>query len=79
MARMGEDDVLMMTADHGCDPTYRGTDHTREMVPLLCWGHGVKSQALGTRDTYGDIAATILERFDLKNTLCGTSFAELLK
>ena len=79
MARMGEDDVLMMTADHGCDPTYRGTDHTREMVPLLCWGRGVKSQALGTRDTYGDIAATILERFDLKNTLCGTSFAELLK
>ena len=79
MARMGEDDVLMMTADHGCDPTYRGTDHTREMVPLLCWERGGKSQALGTRDTYGDIAATILERFDLKNTLCGTSFAELLK
>lgn len=76
---MGEDDVLMLTADHGCDPTYRGTDHTREMVPLLCWGHGIKPQALGTRESYADIAATLLEYFGLENTLGGESFAEMLK
>lgn len=76
---MGEDDVLMLTADHGCDPTYMGTDHTREMVPLLCYKRGVTSQALGTRDTYGDIASTILVYFGLENTLCGASFAALLQ
>lgn len=76
---MGEDDVLMLTADHGCDPTYMGTDHTREMVPLLCYKRGVTPQALGTRDTYGDIASTILVYFGLENTLCGASFAALLQ
>lgn len=79
MSLMGEDDVLMLTADHGCDPTYRGTDHTREMVPLLCWGRGISPQALGTRGSYADIAATLLEYFGLENTLGGESFAEMLK
>lgn len=79
MSLMGEDDVLMLTADHGCDPTYRGTDHTREMVPLLCWGRGISTQALGTCGSYADIAATLLEYFGLENTLGGESFAEMLK
>lgn len=79
MSLMGEDDVLMLTADHGCDPTYRGTDHTREMVPLLCWGRRISPQALGTRGSYADISATLLEYFGLENTLGGESFAEMLK
>lgn len=79
MSQMGQDDVLMLIADHGCDPTYRGTDHTREMVPLLCWGRRITPQALGTRGSYADIAATLLEYFGLENTLGGESFAEMLK
>ena len=60
LANMRGDDVLFITADHGCDPGYKGTDHTRESVPLLgyskCWKQGVN---IGTRDTYADIAATL--------------------
>lgn len=73
---MGPDDLLIFTADHGCDPTYRGTDHTREMVPLVCYTPGGKAVDLGTRDSMGDIAATILSMFDLPQTLSGTSFYE---
>jgi len=61
---MKDTDMLVITADHGCDPTYKGTDHTREYVPLLVYGkclkHGVN---LGTGDTYADIAQTLAEIF----------------
>ena len=74
MEKMGPDDLLIFTADHGCDPAFPGTDHTRECVPLLCWRPGLAPVNLGTRSTYGDIASTILEMFGLPNTLSGTSF-----
>lgn len=74
MEQMGEQDMLILTADHGCDPCHHGTDHTREHVPLLIWGkhlrHGVN---LGTGDTYANISATVLDFFGIPNTLRGTS------
>ncbi len=80
MARMRGDDLLLLTADHGCDPGFPGTDHTREQVPLLCWSPSLpKGVSLGDRSTFGDIASTVLDAFGLPNTLCGTSFYHALK
>lgn len=74
-ARMGDDDLLILTADHGCDPCHTGTDHTREHTPLLVWGRKVrKGVNLGTRDTYADISATVLDFFGVDHALKGTSF-----
>jgi phosphopentomutase len=56
------DDILFITADHGCDPTTPGTDHTREYVPLLMYGNGIKPVNLGTRKTLADVAATIYKK-----------------
>jgi phosphopentomutase len=64
----------MITADHGCDPGYTGTDHTRENVPLLIYGKGVRSVNLGTRETYADIAATVADIFETESPSTGTSF-----
>lgn len=76
-ARMNEGDMLIITADHGCDPTHPGTDHTREHTPMLCYQKGIgKGVDLGTRATYADISATILDFFDLDNPFTGTSFLE---
>ena len=72
-AMMGEEDLLILTADHGCDPCHTGTDHTREHVPLLLYGKGVKGVNLGVRETYADIAATVLDFFGVENTVKGTS------
>jgi phosphopentomutase len=58
---MKEKEILIITADHGCDPTYKGTDHTREYIPILVYGKGVKSVNIGERETFADIAATIEE------------------
>lgn len=75
MERMGPEDLLMLTADHGCDPTFKGTDHTREYIPILTWGKALKAGVdLGIRSTYADISATILEYFGIGNSLTGTSF-----
>lgn len=80
LANMRDDDVLFITADHGCDPGYKGTDHTREAVPLLgyskAWKRGIN---IGTRDTYADIAATIGELFQIDYTGDGSSFADKLR
>ncbi len=78
-ALMGPEDILFITADHGCDPTYRGTDHTREYVPLLVYGKSLRQNVnLGVRETFADVSATILDAFDIPNTLAGKSFlAEL--
>ena len=77
MAKMKEDDVVMITADHGCDPGAPGTDHTREYVPFLAWGKGIKAGVnLGTRPTFADIAATIAEMFGVKLETKGTSFLQ---
>lgn len=63
-ALLREDDILMITADHGCDPTAPGTDHTREYIPIIACGKGLKENVnLGIRDTFSDIAATIAEYF----------------
>jgi phosphopentomutase len=70
-----EDDLMIITADHGCDPTTEGTDHTREYVPLLVYGKKAKSNVnLGTRDTFADIGATLAENFGLTAPSLGTSF-----
>ena len=64
LAAVKSDDLVIITADHGNDPTWRGTDHTREEVPLLVL-HGGEANALGTRETFADVAATIAEFFTL--------------
>ena len=80
MERMKEDDVLMITADHGCDPGAPGSDHTREYVPLLVYGAGIrKGVDLGTRPTFADIAATAVEMFGEKLDTPGTSFWQKIK
>ncbi len=66
-------DLVILTADHGNDPTWTGTDHTREEVPLLVL-HGGKANALGTRETFADVAATLAAFFDLPPWPCGASF-----
>ena len=74
-ALMGDEDMLVLTADHGCDPCHTGTDHTREHTPLLVWGRGLRPGVnLGTRQTYADISATVLDFFGVDNRLKGTSF-----
>ena len=74
---LGEDDLVMITADHGCDPAYTATtDHTREYVPLLILGKAVKSVNLGTRATFADIAATVTELLGVDYDTPGKSFAE---
>ena len=60
LAHLTDEDVLMITADHGCDPSFtKTTDHTREYVPLLIYGGGLLPEALGTRNTFSDVAATV--------------------
>ena len=77
MAKLGEDDIVMVTADHGCDPCYEATtDHTREYVPLLILGKQVKPVNLGTRESFADIAATVAEMLGVELDTPGQSFAE---
>ncbi len=57
------DGLLIVTADHGCDPTWRGSDHTREYIPALVWHRGIAPRNLGTRRTFADIGATLLDWF----------------
>ncbi len=73
-----EDDILMITADHGCDPKYKGTDHTRENVPLLAYGKQVKPVNIGERESFSDIAATVADLLDVPYNLNGNSFKEVM-
>ena len=74
---LGEEDLVMITADHGCDPGYTATtDHTREYVPLLILGKQVKKINLGTRDSFADIAATVAQMLNVKLDTPGKSFME---
>ncbi len=76
MEKLGEDDIVMITADHGCDPAYTATtDHTREYVPLLIAGKKVKPVNLGTRKSFADIAATVTELLGVEYNTPGKSFA----
>lgn len=78
-AAMGEEDLLILTADHGCDPVHTGTDHTREYIPILCWSKTVQGRSsIGTRTTYADIAATIAENFGIEEHFGAESFLDLL-
>lgn len=77
LSSLGEDDLVMITADHGCDPAYTATtDHTREYVPLLVLGKAVKSGNLGTRKSFADIAATVTELLGVDYDTPGKSFAK---
>ena len=71
---LGPGDMLIVTADHGCDPTYPGTDHTREYVPLLVYGPSLPARALGVRRTFADVGASILDVFGLRPEGPGRSF-----
>lgn len=81
MSNMNENDVMIITADHGCDPTTPSTDHSREYIPVLIYGNQiVKNKNLGTRNSFADIGKTILELLSVENDIHGVSFAhEILK
>lgn len=64
--KMQADDLLMITADHGCDPAYKGTDHTREQVPLIIYSHNIEPENLGTVKGYNHISKLVLKNFDLR-------------
>ncbi len=76
IARAEDTDVIMIAADHGCDPGFKGTDHTREYIPLLMYGKQLKAGTdLGTRKCFGDIGATILDMFGISyQNITGKSF-----
>lgn len=71
---LNDNDLLIICADHGNDPTHTGTDHTREYVPLLVYNKNLKGKDLGLRNTFADIAATISENFNIQSPKIGTSF-----
>jgi phosphopentomutase len=72
--RLRAEDILMLTADHGCDPGYKvSTDHSREHTPFLMYGRHVTPENLGTRETFADIGATVLDYFGIKPEFAGTS------
>jgi phosphopentomutase len=68
-------DLVIITADHGCDPTWRGTDHTREQVPVLAFGPDVGAGPIFQRSSYADIAASVARHLDLPAPLHGVPFA----
>lgn len=73
--KMQPQDILMITADHGCDPGFSGTDHSREYTPLLVYGKDIKQNVnLGTRKSFADIAATIQDIFEVEQVTAGESF-----
>lgn len=75
MERMRKDDILIITADHGCDPGFKGTDHSREYTPCLCYGESLRRGVnLGIRDSFADIAKTIADIFRIEYEGDGKSF-----
>jgi len=74
LARVRDEDVIMLTADHGNDPTTPSTDHSREAVPVLVFGPHVKPAELGERTTFADLGATVAEYFGVRPLAAGTSF-----
>ena len=79
LRELNDDDLLMITADHGNDPTHPGTDHTREYVPLLIYSPSIQGGELPIRDTFADIGMTINDNFKTKRPKHGESFLDLLK
>src|SRR5262249_45730304 len=77
LGRLGARDALFITGDHGTDPTYRGTDHTREALPLLAAGGPIRGNVnLGARRSFADLGATLAEVFEVEALPSGASFAE---
>ena len=76
MQRMQDDDLLLLCADHGCDPTWQGSDHTREHIPVLAFGAGVEAGSLGRRESFADIGQSIATHLGLPAMDYGTSFIE---
>lgn len=73
LKKLRKDDVLMITADHGCDPGYTvSTDHSREYTPFIMYGQGIRPVNLGTRETFADIGATVLKYLDVPGNIAGT-------
>lgn len=80
LPKLREDDILMITADHGCDPSTPSTDHSREYIPLLIYGNKILPKNLGIRETYADIGKTIEDYFEINSSISGISFLkEILK
>lgn len=79
LALLTKDDLLLITADHGCDPTTPSTDHSREYVPLLVYAKAFAGQNLGVRKTFADIAATIADNFNIPKMKYGTSFLSIYR
>ena len=78
MGKMKEEDVLIITADHGCDPAYMATtDHTREHTPFLMYGKQIQPINYGTRETFADIAATVLDYLGVVKETAGDSMLSL--
>ena len=78
--QLREGDLFFITADHGCDPSTPSTDHSREYVPLLAWGRGLKRGVnLGTRRSFADIGKTVLDLFSVPNRLAGASFLDEIR
>lgn len=74
LQRLQPDDVVVITADHGCDPTWPGSDHTREHIPVIFFGPKIKATDLGARETFADIGQTLAEHLDLAPLAAGVSF-----
>ena len=74
LAAMGDDDIVILTADHGCDPTWPGSDHTREHIPVLCYGKQVTPGSLGERATFADIGQSVASWLGLPAMDYGTAF-----
>ena len=70
------EDIIVIVADHGCDPTFPGSDHTREHIPVLVSGPGVESRFIGRRDTFSDVGQSLAQHLDLTALEHGVSFFE---
>jgi phosphopentomutase len=72
--RLKPGDLVVLTADHGCDPTWRGTDHTRERVPIMAFGPGIRTRSVGIRSSYADIGETVAAHLSISSGRHGWSF-----
>jgi phosphopentomutase len=73
-AKLRQGDLLIITADHGNDPTWKGTDHTRERIPVLAYAIDMKSSSIGNRETFADIGQTIATHLAIPPLGAGTSW-----